>query len=769
VLSPRARLNASFAARLPREGPLALISQSGAIAAGLVEWGHHRGVGFSGVVSLGDAVDVDFGDCLDHFAEDPATRAILLYVEAITDARKFMSAASKAARVKPVFVMKAGRHAEGAKAAATHTGALAGSDEVYAAAFRRAGCLRVMDLDDMFATAATLAVHKRYPGDRLAIVTNGGGLGVLAVDKLAEYGANLAALSPATLAALDAALPKTWSGANPVDIIGDAPASRYEAATAALLADGGVDAMLAMNCPTALTSPTAAANGVIRALEAHRARGGADRPIFAVWMGCDAEVADAFRAAGIASFETESAAMRGAAQLMQVRKARDALLETVPAMPASIVPDHAAADGAIAAALDDGRSWLTPTEVSSLLGAYGISAAPVRLARTPPEAAEAAAPYLDAGSASVVKIQSRDISHKSDVDGVRLGLSTREAVEAAAAEIMARARRLRPDARIEGVTVQPMIHRSHARELIIGVALDPTFGPVALFGHGGTAVEVIADKALALLPLDLAQARALMRGARVSRLLAGYRNVPAADAERIADMLVRVSRLVEDNPEIVGLDLNPVLADDKGVMALDARVQVAPLAAIDRTLASGRRFAIRPYPRQLEQMARLADGRDLLVRPLRPTDADGLMAMLERCTQSDLRLRFLGARNVDHALVARLTQLDYAREMAIVALDPATREILGVVRLHGDANHERGEYAVLVRSDQQERGIGQDLMKRIIAFGRAEGFAEINGEVLAENTRMLAMCRQLGFVVSPGCKGDGISRVSLTLKPGHPA
>lgn len=763
VLSPFAGLNASFATRLPKPGPLALVSQSGAIAAGLAEWGIQRDIGFSGIVSLGDAIDVDFGDCLDHFAEDPSTRAILLYIEAITDARKFMSAARKAARVKPVIVMKSGRHAGAAKAAATHTGALAGSDGVYDAAFQRAGCLRVIDLDDMFATAATLALQRHYPGDRLAIVTNGGGLGVLAVDRLEDHGGRLAGLSDDTLAALDLALPQTWSRGNPVDIIGDAPPERYAAAMKAVLDDPGNDAVLVMNCPTALTSAAAAADAVVTSVRDHGAATGRSRPVFSVWLGCEAPVKRRFEAAGIASFETEGAAIRGITQLMEVRKRRDALLEAAHGNPASIIPDHARAARAVNAALDDGRAWLTPIEVSDLLEAYGIAATPVHLAADPAQAAAVAAPIIAAGSACVVKIQSRDISHKSDVDGVRLGLTSAAAAEAAAADILARARRLRPGARIEGVTIQPMIHRAHARELIIGMTVDPTFGPVVLFGHGGTAVEVIADKALALLPLDLDQARDLMAGARVSRLLAGYRNVPPADEARIADMLVRISRLVEDNPEIVGLDLNPVLADEKGALALDARVQVAPLAVADRLLASGRRFAIRPYPRHLEQMATVEHGRRLLVRPLRPTDADGLMDMLRHTTASDLRLRFLGMRQVDEALVARLTQLDYAREMAFVALDPATREILGVVRLHGDANHDKAEYAVLVRSDQQGFGIGRDLMRRIIAFARSELFHCIVGEVMVENSRMLTMCRELGFEILPPRDGDGVAEVRLEL------
>jgi acetyltransferase len=765
VLSPAAMLNASFAARLPRKGPLALVSQSGAIAAGLVEWAGQRDFGFSGVVSLGDAIDVDFGDCLDHFAEDSSTKAILLYVEAIADARKFMSAARKAARVKPVIVLKAGRHAEGAKAAATHTGALAGADAVYDAALTRAGCLRVLDLDEMFAAASALSAGAPLPGERLAILTNGGGLGVLAVDRLEDFGHVPAALSPATMGALDAVLPATWSKANPVDIIGDAPAMRYAAAMKTLLDQESADAILAMNCPTALTSAAEAAEAVIGAVAAHGSASSRQRPVYSVWLGSDAAQRRAFESRGIAAFETESAAIRGVVQMMRLKRIRAELLDGDAAAADHIVPDREAASGAVAAALADGRAWLTPVEVDAALSAYGIEAAPVRLARDGVAAATAAGEFLKAGAACVVKVQSRDITHKSDVDGVRLGLTTAEAVRAAADEILVRAARLRPNGRIDGVTIQPMIHRTHARELIIGVAIDPTFGPIMLFGHGGTAVEVIDDKSIALLPVGIAEARTLMKGARVSRLLAGYRNVPPADQDRIANMLVRLSRLVEDCPEIVGIDLNPVLADADGALALDARIQVAafPAEGEAKALASGRRFAIRPYPRHLEGEAKLGDGAALLVRPMRPTDADAIEDMLKRCDPIDLRLRFLGMRQIDHALVARLSQLDYAREMAFVALDPETREILAAARLHGDANHERGEYAILVRSDQQERGIGHHLMQRLIAFAKAERYARIEGEIMLENVRMLRICRELGFRIEPSLDGDGVVAVTLDL------
>ena len=761
VLAPRASLNASFARQLPPQGPVALISQSGAIAAGVVEWAIQRRIGFSGVVSLGDAIDVDFGDCLDHFAEDASTAAIVLYVEAITDARKFLSAARKAARIKPVIVIKAGRHEQGARAAATHTGALAGSDLVYDAAFRRAGCLRVFDLDDLFTAISTLAVQKPFSGDRLAILTNGGGLGVLAVDRLEDVGGTLAAISAGTLARLDAALPATWSRANPVDIIGDAPARRYADAMGALLADNANDAVLVMNCPTALTSAQDAAGAVIaaaKALDGNKAR---TKPVFSVWLGSPPDRKQQFEDAGIPSYDTEAAAIAGIAQLMTLHRTGAALLEIPPPLAESIAPERDRARSAIRRSEAEARAWLNPAEVSDLLAAYGINATPVRLAADGRQAASAAGEFLARGESCVVKIQSRDIVHKSDVDGVRLGLASAGAVEQAADDILARARASRPDARIDGVTIQPMILRPNARELIIGVAVDPTFGPVILFGHGGTAVEVIDDKAMALLPLDLAQARGLMAGTRVSRLLRGYRNVAAADAGVVADILVRVSRLIEDQQQIIGIDLNPVLCDENGAVALDARVQIAP-GGSDHPARPD--FAIRPYPRELEAVATLPDGARIGIRPLRPTDARAVADMLGHCSADDLQMRFFAAmRSVDMVLIARLTQLDYAREMAFVAIDPASHDILGVARLHGDANHDKAEYAIIIRSDHQGRGIGHELMTRLVAFARAEAFHAITGQVLAENSRMLALCRKLGFEVAQAEPGDSTLMVQLPL------
>ena len=762
VMVPAAKLNASFASCMPASGDLALVSQSGAIVAGMVKWAAQRSIGFSAVASIGDQADVDLGDLLDHFANDRATRAILIYVESVKDARKFMSAARAAARAKPVIGIKAGRHAQAARAAATHTGALAGSDAVYDAAFRRAGLLRVRDLDDLFGAAETLARLRPFPGKRLMILTNGGGIGVLALDRLSDFGGTAAELSPATFAKLDAVLPPTWSRSNPVDIIGDADADRYAAALEVLLAAPDGDALLVLNVPTALAAATATAKRVAETVTAYRARIYGARPVFAVWVGEDDATAGIFDAARIPHYRTETDAVRGFMHLVRYREAQDALRATPPSLPENFTRQEATAREVVERALADGRSWLDPLEIARVFAAYAIPIAPIALARDPDEAAAAAIPLLASG-AIAVKIFSRDIVHKSDVDGVRLNLASEAAVRQAAADIIARARAARPDARIEGVVVQTMVSRPKARELLVGLADDPTFGPVVAFGWGGTAVATIDDKALALPPLDLNLAYDLIARTRVARLLKAYRNVPAAREDEVALVLVKIAQLAADIPEIRELDINPLLADESGVIAVDARVVIAPLAGAHRGPGHPR-FAVRPYPKEWERTIRLGDGREVFVRPVRPEDETMFRAFFPRVTMEDLRLRFFApVREFSHEFIARLTQLDYARAIALVAIDPANGEMLGAVRLHADANFDRGEYAILVRSDLKGHGLGWRLMQIMIEYARWLGLKTIEGQVLRENTTMLGMCRDLGFAIDQDPEDRDVCIVKLTV------
>jgi acetyltransferase len=763
VMAPHAKFNASFASRAPQAGDLAVISQSGAIAAGMVDWAAQRAVGFSAIVSIGDQLDVDLGDLLDFFALDQATRAILLYVESIKNARKFMSAARAAARTKPVVVVKAGRHPQSAKAAATHTGALAGSDAVYDAAFHRAGLLRVVDLGELFDAAETLGRVRALGGRRLAILTNGGGIGVLAIDRLIDLGGTAAEISATARARLDSVLPPTWSKSNPVDIVGDADSARYAAALEALVADPENDAVLVMNVQTALAPAAGIAATVVDLVQAQRASRPNPKPIFAVWVGAESAVSGRFSAARIPHYATETDAVRGFMHLVRRDEALKALMETPPSLPEQFVPDVAEARRVVEKVISDGRTWLDPIECIELFKAYSIPIVPVALARDPDAAATTAEPLLAAGNSVVLKIMSRDIIHKSDVGGVRLNLTTRNEVRTAAAEIIARAKAARPQARIAGVTVQPMIVRPKARELIAGIADDPTFGPVIVFGQGGTAVEVIDDKALALPPLDLKLARDLIARTRVSRILHAYRDVPAAKEEEIALILVKLAQLAADLPDVRELDINPLLADETGLVALDARVSVSRLEP--KFKGSGHpRFAVRPYPSGWERQIDLAGLQSVIVRPVRPDDEPLFHKFFQKVSHEDLRLRFFApVKEFGHAFIARLTQIDYARAMAFIALDETTGEMLGAVRLHADANYETAEYAVLIRSDLKGRGLGWKLMELMISYARSEGLEQITGQVLRENVMMLRMCSELGFHIEVDPDDAHVDLVSLTL------
>jgi acetyltransferase len=751
VLSPHRLMNASFAAQMVKAGDIALLSQSGAVTAAMIDRGLQADIGLSAAVSIGDQLDIDFGDLLDYFALDRQTHAILLYIEAVKDARKFMSAARAAARAKPVIVVKAGRTAQSANAATTHTGALAGSDAVYDAVFRRVGVLRVSELEELVDAAATLAHVKSVAGNRLAILTNGGGVGVLAVELLTERGGEVARLSEATLVRLNADMPPTWSKANPVDIVGDADSERYAAALEALMTDPSSDAVLVLNVQTSLAPPVEIARTVAERVRERRKTMLFGKPVFAAWIGNDRKTQTLFDDAGIPSYETESDAVRGFTYLSRHRNALSRLTRTPPAIPGieSVKSNDAAR--ILAAALEQGRQWLDPVEANALLVDYGIPSVPTFQAATPDEAAQLAGPLLDRGAPVVVKILSRDIVHKSDVDGVRLALTDRAAVRNAAATILDNVAKAAPGAKLMGVTIQPMIVRRAARELIIGIGRDPTFGTILLFGHGGTAVEVINDRVIALPPLDLNLARDMIARTRVSRLLGAYRNVKAANVDAIATTLVKISQLAADNPDIRELDINPLLADENGVLALDARIKVEK----DVPHFPGRRhghFAVRPYPAEWERRLRLGH-RDVIMRPIRAEDEPMFFPFLKAISDDDLRLRFFGIlRNPDHAFVARLTQLDYARSMAFGAFDGGDGELLGVVRLHADPDYVTGEYAVLVRSDLKGQGLGWELMSLIINYARSEGLSSIKGQVLRENATMLQMCQALGFkaTIDPG-------------------
>ncbi|GAB4550193.1 MAG: bifunctional acetate--CoA ligase family protein/GNAT family N-acetyltransferase [Rhizobacter sp.] len=750
LLVPGVGLNASFAHAAAKPGQLAFVSQSGALATAMLDWANSRAIGFSHFISLGDSADVDFGDVLDYLASDSETRAILLYMESVGSARKFMSAARAAARNKPVVLVKAGRAPEGAKAAASHTGALAGADDVFDAAVRRAGLLRVGSLGDLFDAAETLARAKPLQGDRLAIVTNGGGAGVLAADALSLGGGHLSALTPATLAKLDATLPATWSKGNPVDIIGDAPVERYTAALQALLDAPEVDAVLFMHAPTAIVPSADIAAACLPQLRE------AGKPVLTCWLGGAVVQAaqEACENAGIPTYETPERAVAAFLQLADFRSNQAALLQTPPAAPPALATNLAAARAVIRQALDGGRELLNEPEAKALLSAFGI---PVVATRTVGSAADAASAAAEIGFPVVLKILSPQISHKSDVGGVALNLQSADEVSRAAERMQQRVGELRPDAVLDGFTVQQMVSRPRAHELIVGVATDPVFGPVILFGQGGTAVEVIRDRAVALPPLNMTLAADLVSRTRVAGLLAGYRDRAAVDMSALNTTLLQVSHMACDLPELVELDINPLLADDRGVIALDARVKVRAVTTGAVKGAADARLAIRPYPAQLEERLQL-DGQPICLRPIRPEDSPRLQSFYAHATPADMRLRFfLTRREVPQTELARYSQIDYDREMTFIAL-PADESdgMLGEVRAVCDPDNLCAEFAIQVATGSQRRGLGRLLMGKMLRYLRERGTRELMGECLTENAGMVHLALSLGFEVKPNDDGDTI-------------
>ncbi len=751
VLVPRLGLNASFAHIGASPGEIAFIAQSGALTTAMLDWADSAGVGFSHFISLGNALDVDFGDLLDYLGKDPRTRAILMYVESVTDARKFMSAARAAARNKPVIAVKAGRTREGARAAHSHTGALAGSDAVYSAAFRRAGIVRVESTRQLFEAAEILSDRKPYLGPRMAVVSNGGGPAILATDELIESGGQLATLAPATIESLDRVLPGTWSRGNPVDIGGDADAERYQAALEIVRTDPATDAILLLHAPTAIVTTAEVARACLPVLAAAR------QPALACWLGGlrvpGAEAAAAEQRIG---FATPEEAVEAYGHLNHFHQVQSMLLEVPAWSDEGRAPDVDTARRLIGQALDSGRAQLNEAESKAVLAAFGIPVVETRVVR---DVGGLGAAGATIGYPVALKVLSAQIPHKSDVGGVILDIADAGALERAGEQMLARCRAERPDATIDGFSVQKMVRRPKSFELIVGIATDPTFGPVVLFGQGGTGVELLADRALGLPPLNSVLARDLIAQTRVYRQLLGYRDHPPVDLAAIESTLVRLARLAAELTEVAELDINPLLADAGGVIALDARI------AVRRPPGSTDHLVIRPYPAELEETVEL-HGRPLVLRPIRPEDFPQHRAFIARVSPEDLRTRFFRmVRELPDLDLAHLTQIDYDREMAFIATqaDAAGRaETVGVVRAHGDANNDEAEFAVLVRSDLKRHRLGTLLMRKLISYCRGRGTRELVGEILASNTAMLQFALATGFQVSART-GDTV-RVVLALQ-----
>ncbi|HEX9720359.1 MAG TPA: bifunctional acetate--CoA ligase family protein/GNAT family N-acetyltransferase [Ramlibacter sp.] len=741
LLVPGIGLNASFAPGNALPGKLAFVTQSGALATAMLDWANGRGIGFSHFISLGDSADVDFGDALDYLGSDSGTRAILMYAESLQAGRKFMSAARAAARNKPVIVVKAGRAPDGARAAASHTGALAGSDAVFDAVVHRAGMLRVDTIEALFDAAETLAHPHPQRGEYLAITTNGGGAGVLASDALALGGGKLAQLTPASMAALDQCLPANWSRGNPVDLTAESPVQRYQDALRILLAAPEVDSVLFVHAPTALVPAADIAAACLPLVER------AQKPVLACWLGGPTVAAAraSWSAAGIACFNTPERAVSAWLQLVMHARNQLALQQIPPASLIEFTPQRQRAQALIDKVLREGREWLDEVQAMELLQAYGIPVADTRRAHDAEQAVEQA---VQIGFPVALKIISPQTVHKSDAGGVVLNLASADEVRAAAVKMKELVARQQP-ARMRGFAVQAMARRS--RELIVGLSNDRVFGPVMLCGSGGTQVELNKQHAVALPPLNMLLARDLIERSGVAPLLGIWRGRPAANEQALLETLLKVSQMACDLTGIAELDINPLLVDAQGVLALDSRVRVRD----HRVLAP---LAIRPYPQELSEPLQLA-GSALLLRPIRPEDGERLKLFYQKAAPADMRLRFfMSRRELPPSELARYSQIDYDREMTFVALEPADaqgrQEMVGEVRAVCDPDNRTAEFAIQVASEWQARGLGRRLMERLVQYLREHGTAEVVGECLPENASMAALAKSLGFAVTPGPPGE---------------
>ncbi|MGE4194852.1 MAG: bifunctional acetate--CoA ligase family protein/GNAT family N-acetyltransferase [Pseudodesulfovibrio sp.] len=741
---PSLNLNASLAHARVEPGKVAFISQSDSLFATVLDWAIDKGVGFSHMVALGSRIDVTFADILDYLGSDPLTRSIMLYVESIKDAREFMSAARAASRNKPVLVIRPGHALDSVLAGSRRRAAWGYSmDEVYDVAFRRAGMLRVEDIDGLFDAAQTLSAPRQVYDRKLAILTNGTSAGILAADRLMVGGGELAPLDEETIKSIDKVLgEENWSRANPVDIPFNADGKAYSDVLKLLLKDKNSNGILAMHVPWTAQPDVEVAEAIRDALKRVK------RMVLTAWLGSGkaGQAREVFRNAGVPTYETPTQAVQAFLYMAEYLHNQEMLIETPDSLPTDFFPDTAGARNIVRNALDQGRDALTEPEAKDILAAYGIPVVETRIAVSAKEAVIAAD---ELGYPVALKLRSPQIPQPFDVGGVLLDLETPERVWEGAASILARCTRERPDAYIEGFTVQKMGRRPGAHELSVSAHLDPVFGPVLLFGHGGMAREMIRDQALTLPPLSMSLAKELVSRTRISTLLRGTPSHLAADIDDICLTLIQISQLIVDVPQITSIDINPLYADPEGVLALDAKIDLAPFEGEGES-----RLAIRPYPRELEECVTLKKGRQVTLRPIRPEDEDTHRAFLANLSDEDLRLRFFGVvqREFDHKDIARFTQIDYDREMAFIATALDERgdpETLGVMRTNTRPDNSEAEFAIVVRSDQKGEGLGSMLFYKGIRYTRDRGTAKLTGQTMVENKAMQGLAKKFGFVITP--------------------
>jgi acetyltransferase len=757
LMRPGSGINATFAHGSANPGTIGLISQSGALCTAILDWALPNGVGFSNVVSLGAESDIDFGEVLDYMVADPRTENIFLYIEGIKNARRFMSALRAAARCKPVLLIKVGRHPAGRQAALSHTGALVGADDVFDAALRRAGVVRLGNVGQMYAAAQALFSHFRPRGNRLMIVTNGGGPGVMAADHAADIAIPLAEVSEGLKAKLDAALPPTWSQANPIDLVGDADPARYAAAITACLEDEQVDGVLAILTPQAMSDPTQAARSVIEVAKK------SDKPLVTCWMG-EEQVREArllFKGAGIPTFRTPEPAVELFSHISNYYRNQQLLMQAPASISDHIAPRLESARLVIETALSEGRKQLNEMESKALLAAFRIPIAQTVVARSPSEAMVLAE---EIGLPVVMKVDSPQITHKSDSGGVRLNLNSLAQVRDAYNAILEEVKKKRPEAIIHGIAIEPMIQKANGRELVVGMVRDQVFGPTIIFGPGGTGVEAgSTERAVALPPLNRFLVADMLATTRASARLGEFRNMPPVSMEALEAVLLRVSEMVCELPWIKEMDINPLIVDENGAVAVDARISIENMP-----LTAGRydHMAIHPYPSHLTSTYQTADGHDVTIRPIRPEDADMEQEFVKHLSPETKYYRFMNTlRELSPSQVVRLTQIDYDREMAFVALTEIDgREVeVGVARYATNPDGESCEFAIVVADDWKGKGLARRLMGVIIDTARSRGVKYMNGDFLSENRRMIQFVTSLGFTLTTHPEDPGLKRGVLVL------
>lgn len=758
LIRPVKRINATFSKNTAKPGQLALVSQSGALCTAILDWAVAHDVGFSTIVSLGDAADIDFGEILDYLAQDIHTNSILLYVEGVRDARSFMSGLRIAARMKPVIVIKAGRHVEGSRAAVTHTGAMVGSDDVFDAALQRAGVVRAMTIDQLFTAAELLAQPHRVSGKRLAIITNGGGLGVMATDCAIDLGITLASLSEDTLTELNNNLPSQWSQENPVDVLGDATAERYQLALKSCLLDQSVDGVLVMLSPQAMTDPLACAQAVIEADKIN------SKLLLACWMGSQqVEAANKlFSQHQLPHFSDPESAVEAFAYLASYYDNQQLLLQVPSPLTNHNKPDIEGARLIIESVLAENRNVLTIRESKALLHAFTI---PVTQTIECDSANDALIAAESIGFPVAMKIHSLAISHKSDVGGVRLNISNAHAVRSTYHDLIDEVTNKNPDIKIEGMTIEPMYTPSHGRELMIGVIRDPVFGPAITFGAGGTQVEVLRDRAIALPPLNSFLAQKMISQTRIAKMLSSFRNMPAVNINSVVQQLLHVSEMICELPEIISLDINPLIADENGVMVLDARIVVEHPSP---SLVGYDHMAIHPYPSHLVSQLQLSDGTNITIRPIRPEDASIEQSFVKELSAQSKYFRFMQSlHELTQQMLVRFTQIDYGRELALIAVlndNDSDKELeLGVARYVINPDGDSCEFALVVADKWQSRGIGSHLMSELTKNARQCGIERMEGEILTDNNNMIKLAKKLGFSMHACAEDAGIIVASKQL------